>query len=616
MTTLEPTAPRSLAEASLAPRGTVHPSPRDWRDQTLYFLLPDRFSDGREADRPRFDRDQPEQHRVGDLAQWGRDGYRFQGGTIKGIESKLDYLKGLGVTTLWIGPVWKQRADLETYHGYGIQNFLEVDPRFGTRQDLRDLVDAAHARGLYVLLDIIFNHSGNNFFYDHDGQPFDMEPYRYEPPYPVHGWRSKDGSSVKAITDPEDGVWPIELQNLDLYTRAGSIGRWDTAAWEDPLHDEVEFRRGDFFDLKDINLERPDAVELLLKVYQYWIALSDCDGFRIDTVKHMPFEAVRRFCEGIREYTESIGKDNFWLLGEVAGGDFMKRSYLEVFGRNLDAVLDFGAAPTNLKQFAKGLGDPKWYFGHYSPGDILGSHRETGRYHVTLLDDHDQVGAPERARFAAAAFNPTLPLQLAHAVGVQLTTLGIPCIYYGTEQAFCGSQADHDPALGDLVHEDRYIRESMFGGTFGAYKTSGCHFFDPDHPVYLRVAAIQRVRNRQDTVGLALRRGRQFLREVSYDGEAFFLPNPGDVTAWSRLLHQQEVIGAFNTHGEQARTAYVTVDGGVHQPGSSLRVLYNSSWSDSELRAPLSETTLPVELIGDRAVVKVELPPSGMVILG
>ncbi len=249
-------------------------------------------------------------------------GTRFQGGTIKGIQSKLDYLKGLGVTTLWVGPVWRQRADLQTYHGYGIQNFMDVDPRFGTRQDLRDLVDAAHERGLYVILDIIFNHTGNNFFYECDGQPADTQPYRYEPPYPLFAWRSKDGSPTQTIIDIDDGVWPIELQNPDLYTRAGSIGNWDVASWENPLHEDVEFRRGDFFDLKDVDLERDDAINIMTAIYQYWIALTDCDGFRIDTVKHMPIEAVRRFCEGIREYAESIGKDNFWLLGEVAGGDF------------------------------------------------------------------------------------------------------------------------------------------------------------------------------------------------------------------------------------------------------------------------------------------------------
>lgn len=617
MTPIEGEAPRSLHDASLTPRGRVHPSPAHWRDQTLYFLLPDRFSDGRESERPPFDRANPDAHRVADVGAWMEGGTRFQGGTIRGIIGQLDYLKGLGVTTLWIGPVWKQRADLHTYHGYGIQDFLEVDPRFGTRQDLRDLVDAAHERGLYVLLDIIFNHTGNNFFYERDGQPVDALPYQFEPPHPVFGWRGKDGQPVSEIADRDDGVWPVELQNLDLYTRAGSIGNWDVAGWEDPLHEDVEFRRGDFFDLKDVDLDRSDAIEIMIAIYQYWIALSDCDGFRIDTVKHMPLEAVRRFCEGIREYAESIGKENFWLLGEVAGGDFMKRSYLEIFGRNLDAVLDFGVTPQLLKDIAKGLGDPKHYYSYYTPADILGSHRETGRFHVTILDDHDQVGAPSKARFAAGSDHPLVAIQLAHAVGMQLCTLGIPCIYYGTEQAFNGSQADHDHGVQpDLAFADRYIRESMFGGTFGAFKTAGCHFFDPSHPTYLRIAAIARVRNRADGIGLALRRGREFAREISYDGAAFFWPGAGDVIAWSRILHRQAVICAFNTHGDQERQVVITVDAALHPPGQPLRVLYRSNWSDDQLRQPPEDETAAVEQVADRFGVRVTLPPAGMIILG
>ncbi|MBL8121090.1 MAG: alpha-amylase, partial [Anaerolineae bacterium] len=171
--------------------------------------------------------------------------------------SKLDYLKDLGVTTLWIGPIWKQRADLDTYHGYGIQNFLEIDPRFGTRQDLRNLVDAAHLRGMYIVLDIIYNHTGNNWFYNAAGKPASSLPYRYQPRYEVHSWRSGSGQPTATIQNPEDGVWPREFQNLDWYTRAGSIGSWDPAGWEDPLNPNVEFRRGDFFDLKDLDLTRP-----------------------------------------------------------------------------------------------------------------------------------------------------------------------------------------------------------------------------------------------------------------------------------------------------------------------------------------------------------------------
>src|SRR5262249_61913089 len=113
-------------------------TPADWRDETLYFLLPDRFSDGREATRPLLDRRnltaaRPPGFRFDRWAQSG--GERWQGGTINGIRSKLEYLEGLGVSTLWIGPVFKQRAHLNTFHGYAIQDFLEADPRFGSRAD-------------------------------------------------------------------------------------------------------------------------------------------------------------------------------------------------------------------------------------------------------------------------------------------------------------------------------------------------------------------------------------------------------------------------------------------------------------------------------------------------
>lgn len=253
MPTIEPFSPTTLAEVDLRPRGRVFPSPAAWRDQVLYFLLPDRFSDEQEAGRPLFDPANPEQFRAPDLPAWRRCGKVFQGGTLKGIAGQLDYVKELGVTTLWIGPIWRQRPDLGTYHGYGIQNFLEVDPRFGTRQDLRDLVDAAHDRDMYVLLDVIYNHTGNNWFYERDGSPRETLPYRFSPPHPFGGWRSASGAPIAQPATLEDGAWPGEFQNLDWYTRAGQIGKWDAEPWEDPLHPDNEFRRGDFFDLKDLN---------------------------------------------------------------------------------------------------------------------------------------------------------------------------------------------------------------------------------------------------------------------------------------------------------------------------------------------------------------------------
>ena len=202
-------------------------------------------------------------------------------------------------------------------------------------------------------------------------------------------------------------------------------------------------------------------------------------------------------------------------------------------------------------------------------------------------------------------------------MGVQLTTLGIPCIYYGTEQALDGTQNRHDFNIeGHLSFEDRYIREAMFGGSFGAFETSGCHFFDPDHPTYLRIAAIARVRNRQDQVGLALRRGRQYLRETSIlDPEQFSIPGAGELVAWSRLLFDQEVLVVLNTHGTQDRGARVTVDAGFHPQGSTMTFLYRSDWDDAQLRHAPQNQVVRVQHEGGRATVRIDLPPAGMAIL-
>jgi glycosidase len=612
-TVIEPAAPTQLADADTTPRGRVHPSPSDWRDHTLYFLLPDRFSDGEEDSRPLFDRTRKHEHRAFDRAAWMRAGRVFQGGTLHGLRSKLDYLGDLGITTLWIGPVWRQRADLETYHGYGIQNFLDVDPRFGTRQDLRDLVDAAHDRGMYVLLDVIYNHTGNNWFYRIDGAPHAIAPYRFSPPRTLHGWRAADGSSKTIVETLEDAVWPAELQEPEWYTRAGAIGRWDPEPWEDPLHPDAEFRRGDFFDLKDVRIERGDVLSALVRVYQYWIALSDCDGFRIDTVKHISFEASRNFCGAIHEYAESIGKDNFLLVGEVTGGTGLARDYLEIFGRNIDAVLDIGDPAARLTALAKGLRKPADFFDLFRGHDLLGTHRETGRYHISVLDDHDMVGRGKH-RFAALNDLPSVHTQVAHAVGVQLTTLGIPCVYYGTEQAFDGTESTHDPGV-DAGFEDRFIRESMFGGTFGAFETAGCHFFDTGHPTYRRIQAIARVRNRADTIGLALRRGRQYLRETSFLGRPFALPAAGELAAWSRIIFDREVLVALNTNGTAARGAEVTIDATLQADRSVLVFLYSSEWSDAELESPPTDQEAPISIRDGRATVRIDLPPAGMAIL-
>ena len=141
-------------------------------------MLVDRFSDGKESGyrdnngeivsgngTPPFSLEH-----AGNISRevWAANGHGWQGGNIKGLTGKLGYLQRMGITALWVSPIFRQVAFAETYHGYGIQNFLSIDPQFGTEEDLVELVKTAHAMGMYVVLDIILNHTGNVFSYNPD----------------------------------------------------------------------------------------------------------------------------------------------------------------------------------------------------------------------------------------------------------------------------------------------------------------------------------------------------------------------------------------------------------------------------------------------------------------
>jgi hypothetical protein len=164
-----------------------------------------------------------------------------------------------------------------------------------------------------------------------------------------------------------------------------------------------------------------------------------------------------------------------------------------------------------------------------------------------------------------------------------------------------------------IAFEDRYIREPMFGGTFGTFSTESFHFFKQDHPTYLRIAAIVRIRNRHDQIGLALRRGRQYLRQTSFLDRPFSIPGRGEFIGWSRILHQQEVLEALNISGTEQRSDHVTVDARLNPPERTMSCLYRGDWNDSELRNPPLHQPLTVQRSADGwATVRIDLPaPDG-----
>ncbi|HEX2525176.1 MAG TPA: alpha-amylase family glycosyl hydrolase [Geminicoccus sp.] len=565
--------------------GPFTASPADWGDQVFYFLLLDRFSDNNEAGykdvndivvaggtTPLFqlsDNGNAVQS-AADAAQWREAGAKWAGGTLNGLASKLGYLKRLGISAIWISPVFKQVSFQQTYHGYGVQHFLDVDPHFGTRDDLRNLVQLAHQSGIYIVLDIIINHAGNVFDYssgapDWNGQMHDVRGFNDATGKPALPFGSVD-LHQRPDAFPHDAIWPSELQQPPCFTQKGRIrdNGWDNFP---------ETLEGDFYDLKDIHLGkgpiddfRPSpALLALVEAYKFWIASADIDGLRVDTVKHMDLGATRFIAAVLHEFAQSLGKENFLLLGEITGGRENAFNTLEATG--LDAALGIADEPGKLEGLVKGFTNPEEYFEMFRNSFQVGkqSHTWFRNKVVTILDDHDQVRkGNNKARFCAG--NAEWPKLVFNALALNVTTLGIPCIYYGTEQCFDGEGGN-----------DRYIREAMFGRAFGAFRSKDRHFFDENDPVYRELAKVIQIRKQK----IALRRGRQYLREISGNGVDFGFPRIiGDrmlsVVPWSRIFDDREVLLAINTNSIQAQTTWVVVDSDLNVVGKQFTCLYSS----------------------------------------
>ncbi len=611
-----PRRPTAIAEVDWAGllQGPVTPSPVTWADQVLYFLLVDRFSDGQEAGcldpagaalpgvTPRLtagDRGNAVTTEA-DAATWRAAGASWVGGTLAGVRSKLGYLHRLGVTALWISPVLRQRPERPDYHGYATQDFLQVDPRFGTDDDLVELVRAAHQLDIRVILDVVVNHTCDAFAYlPADDRAWDGTGRR------VAGWRDATGAPTLPFPDPVDSgdpgaadaaVWPRELQADGVFTCQGDIRHWD---------DDPEYRRGDFEGLKDVwqgdgpvDYYTPSpALRALVAAYQYWLAKADLDGMRIDTVKHMDPGATRYFAAAIHEFGRRIGKHNVFLVGEITGPRAFAIDLMELTG--LDAALGLADLQGKLEAAVTGWGDPGDYFELFRNSALVGrgSHTWFGERVVTSIDDHDQVRkGSAKARLAATELGRDLAFA---ALATNVTTLGIPCLYYGSEQELDGAGGN-----------DRYLREAMFGGAFGAFRSRGRHVFDETHPVYAALARLLQLRRRTPT----LRFGRQYLREISGDGLGFGLPRRigegrmTSIVAWSRLLNDEEIVCAVNTDTVAERTAWVTIDAQIHAGTSEFAYPFSSA------EDPPAGPAAPVQTRNGRAVL-VTVPPAGFVVL-
>jgi len=222
---------------------------------------------------------------------------------------------------------------------------------------------------------------------------------------------------------------------------------------------------------------------------------------------------------------------------------------------------------------------------------------------VTFFDDHDQIRKGcNKGRFCSEHQRDYehLPAVLA----VNLLTMGIPCLYYGTEQAFDGGKGASDSVL----------RECMFGGTFGSFASEGKHFFNEDHPIYTLTKTLLQLRKKY----IALRRGRQYLRQTSESGEnnAFAFPTVSvvdgqrkqilAVVAWSRLFTNAEILIAINTDIDNVQKAWVTIQSDLHHDGDYLERVFSTDDSSTE-------KSVKVCAKNGKAVYLV-VPPGGIVI--
>ncbi|MGI5249938.1 pullulanase-type alpha-1,6-glucosidase [Actinacidiphila glaucinigra] len=543
--------PPPPSDAALAARAARH----DLTREQFYFVLPDRFANG--------DRSNDRGGLTGTRLSTGYDpadkGF-YQGGDLKGLTDRLDYIKGLGTTAIWMAPIFKNRPVQGTgdggtsqgeasggasagYHGYWITDFTRVDPHFGTNADLKALISKAHAKGLKVFFDVITNHTADVVDYDEksygylskgafpyltkDGVPFDDTDYAKG----AKGFPAVDRDSFPRtpVVTAEDKV-PAWLNDPTMYHNRGD----STFAGESS-------EQGDFSGLDDLWTERPEVVKGMEEIYRKWVRDFAVDGFRIDTVKHVDLPFWTQWATALDSYAARHGRDDFFMFGEVYSADTSITSPYVTQGR-LDATLDFPFQDAARQYASQGgsagrlasvFGDDYKYTtdkaNAYEQVTFLGNH-DMGRIGTFLKQDNPKADDAELVRRDRLANE------------LMFLSRGNPVVYYGDEQGFTGAGGDKDARqtlfaskVADYLDDDR----------LGTDRTHASDAYDTGAPLYRAIAKLAALRKAHP----ALADGVQTERHVT-DGAGIY--------AFSRTdpKTRTEYVVAVN-NATEARTADV-----------------------------------------------------------
>jgi glycosidase len=446
----------TLASAGAANDLLLHvPSP-DWRDQIIYFVMTDRFADGN-----------PRNNDQGAGEYDPASSRHFSGGDFAGLVQRLGYIRGLGATALWVTPpvanLWRDPwVQYTGYHGYWAEHFKQVDRHLGTLDDYKRLSHALHSAGMYLVQDIVVNHTAN--YFDYQGGWDAADPARFYARTP--GPRSAPTQAPFNLNDPRR---PAD--------RRAGIYHWTppVADYADPVQERTYQMGG----LDDLATENPRVRRALRDSYGFWVREVGVDAFRVDTAFYVEpdfftdfMQSRDRAAPGMAEVARRTGRRQFHVFGE---GFAMDRPFedaqatrIERYStgpagqQRLPGMLNFPLYAAFNDVFARGK--PPAELGHR----IAATMRVHARPHLmaNFLDNHDVD------RFLAGGSEAAL----RQALLAMMTLPGIPVLYYGTEQGFT------------------LPRAAMFAAGWGS---GGRDRFDTAHPLYRYTAAVSALRRSQ-----------------------------------------------------------------------------------------------------------------------
>ncbi len=552
------------AQPAAAPADTaVNFRDRSQSDEVIYFVLPDRFANGD----PRNDRGGIKGDRLATGFDPASRGF-YHGGDLAGLTGKLDYLQGLGVTAIWFAPIFKNKPvqgpagdESAGYHGYWVTDFTSVDPHFGTNAEFKAFVEAAHARGMKVYMDIITNHTADVIKYrEGDANGY---KYRHHADYPYSRRGGVDGKPINQgfrggsvrtqenfarLTDPSYAYTPF----VPRAERKVKVPAW--------LNDPIYYHNrgdsywqgesavyGDFVGLDDLFTEHPRVVAGMIEIYGDWIDKFGIDGFRIDTAKHVNPEFWQEFVPAMLDRAKARGIPNFHIFGEVATTDVdpaLTARWTRIAGLPTNLDMAFAAAAQGVvsgklppSAMARLLEDDALYEGGTATllktPTFLGNH-DFGRFSMFLKQANPNANDAEMLARA----------MLGNAMLFGLR--GVPVIYYGDEQGFVADGNDQ------RSREDMFpskVAEYNDNDLIGTAATTADDNFDQSHPLYRQIATLAAARKAH----LALRHGLTTIRAYDHEGPGLLAVTRRDPASGERVLV------AFNT-GNSALNRNVAID--------------------------------------------------------